>query len=99
MTNKKKLKVNIFGKEYALLVENEEIALELTKYVNNIFEDTLKDLSDQPRETIAVISALNIAYDLFVEKNEYREFKVQAIDRIKKIKLLLTESNNIPETS
>ncbi len=99
MTNKKKLKVNIFGKEYALLVENEEIALELTKYVNNIFADTLKDLSDQPRETIAVISALNIAYDLFVEKNEYREFKVQAIDRIKKIKLLLTESNNIPETS
>ncbi len=99
MTNKKKLKVNIFGKEYALLVENEEIALELTKYVNNIFEDTLKDLSDQPRETIAVISALNIAYDMFVEKNEYREFKVQAIDRIKKIKLLLTESNNLPETS
>mgnify|MGYP000858041945 CR=1 FL=1 len=99
MTNKKKLKVNIFGKEYALLVENEEIALELTKYVNNIFEDTQKDLSDQPRETIAVISALNIAYDLFIEKNEYREFKVQAIDRIKKIKLLLTESNNLPETS
>ncbi len=98
MTNKKKLKVNIFGKEYALLVENEEIALELTKYVNNIFEETQRDLSDQPRETIAVIAALNIAYELFVEKNEYREFKVQAIDRIKKIKLLLTESNN-SETS
>ncbi len=99
MTNKKKLKVDIFGKEYALLVENEEIALELTKYVNNMFEDIKKDLSDQPRETIAVIAALNIAYDMFIEKNEYREFKVQAIDRIKKIKLLLTESNNLPETS
>lgn len=98
MTNKKKLKVNIFGKEYALIVENEEIALELTKYVNNIFEETQKDLSDQPRETIAVIAALNIAYELFIEKNEYREFKVQAIDRIKKVKLLLTESNN-SETS
>ncbi len=99
MTDKKKLQVKIFEKEYALLVENEDIALELAKYVNTIMDDTKKDLSDQPRETIAVIAALNIAYDLFIEKNKYREFKVQAIDKIKKIKLLLTESNSTPETS
>ncbi|MFH0734359.1 MAG: cell division protein ZapA [bacterium] len=99
MTDKKKLQVKIFEKEYALLVENEEIALELAKYVNTIMDDTKRDLSDQPRETIAVIAALNIAYDLFIEKNKYREFKVQAIDKIKKIKLLLTESNSTPETS
>jgi len=99
MTEKKKLQVKIFDKDYSLLVENEEIALELAKYVNNIMDDTKKDLADQPRETIAIIAALNIAYDLFIEKNKYREFKVQAIDKIKKIKLLLTESNNTPETS
>ncbi len=99
MTEKKKLQVKIFDKDYSLLVENEEIALELAKYVNTIMDDTKKDLADQPRETIAIIAALNIAYDLFIEKNKYREFKVQAIDKIKKIKLLLTESNNTPETS
>jgi len=99
MTDKKKLKVKIFGKDYSLLVDNEEIALELSKYVNTIIDDTQKELSDQPKETIAVIAALNIAYDLFIEKNQYREFKVQAIDKIKKIKLLLSESNNSPETS
>jgi cell division protein ZapA len=34
---------------------------------------------------------LNIAYDLFIEKNKNREFIVQATDKVKKIKLLLNE--------
>ncbi len=33
---KKKLKVNIFDKNYSLLVENEDLAAELAKYVNNM---------------------------------------------------------------
>jgi len=50
------------------------------------------DLSDQPRETIAIIAALNIAYDLSVEKNKFREFSIQAIDKIKQIKLQIEKS-------
>lgn len=92
MTEKKKLKVKIFDKEYSLLVENQEIASELAKYVNNVMEDTQRELSDQPAETIAIIASLNIAYDLFVEKNKFREFSIQATDKVKKIKLLLNES-------
>jgi cell division protein ZapA len=34
---------------------------------------------------------LNIAYDLFIEKNKNREFLIQASDKVKKIKLLLSE--------
>lgn len=92
MTDKKKLKVKIFDKEYSLLVENQEIAAELAEYVNRMMEDTRDELPDQPKDTIAIIAALNIAYDLFVEKNKFREFSIQATDKIKKIKLLLTES-------
>ncbi len=92
MTEKKKLKVKIFDKEYSLLVENQEIAAELAEYVNRIMEETRDELPDQPKDTIAIIAALNIAYDLFVEKNKFREFSIQATDKIKKIKLLLTES-------
>lgn len=99
MTDKKKLKVRIFDKEYSLLVENQEIAAELAKYVNNVMEDTQRELSDQPTETIAIIAALNIAYDLFVEKNKYREFSIQATDKIKKIKLLLNESGSMSTPS
>jgi cell division protein ZapA len=93
MSDKKKLKVNIFDKEYSLLVENEDIAAELAKYVNKMLQETKDELPDQSTETIAIISALNIAYDLFVEKNKFREFSIQATDKVKKIKLLLNETN------
>lgn len=92
MSDKKKLKVNIFDREYSLLVENQDIAAELAKYVNSVMEETKDEMPDQPTETVAIIAALNIAYDLFVEKNKFREFSIQATDKVKKIKLLLNES-------
>lgn len=92
MNNKKKLKLTIFDKEYSLLVDNEEIANELGKYVNSVINETKAELPDQPVQTIAVISALNIAYDLFIEKNKNRDFTSLALDKIRKIKLLLNES-------
>ena len=99
MAEKKKLKVRIFDKEYSLLVENQEIAAELAEYVNNIMEETREELPDQPKDTVAIIAALNIAYDLFVEKNKYREFSIQATDKIKRIKLLLNDSKVITTPS
>lgn len=98
MTEKKKLKVKIFDKEFSLLVENQDIAAELAAYVNRIINETKAELKDQPNETIAIIAALNIAYDLSVEKNKFREFSIQATDKIKKIKLLLdkSETESIP---
>ena len=99
MTDRKKLKVKIFDKEYSLLVENEEVAAELAKYVNNMMTSTKEELPNQPTETVAIIAALNIAYDLFVEKNKFKEFSIQATDKIKKIKLLLSESVQSVEPS
>lgn len=99
MTDKKKLKVNIFDKDYSLLVENEELAAELAKYVNNMMNETKDEMPSQPTETIAIIAALNIAYDLFIEKNKFREFSIQATDKVKKIKLLLNESKIISSPS
>ncbi|MBZ0179005.1 MAG: cell division protein ZapA [Melioribacteraceae bacterium] len=99
MTEKKKLKVKIFDKEYSLLVENQEIAAELAKYVNDVMEETRNELPGQSTETISIIASLNIAYDLFVEKNKFREFSIQATDKIKKIKLLLNESASVSDPS
>ena len=88
---KKKLKIKIFDKEYSLLVENEEIAKELAVYVNKVMEETKDELPDQPVQTIAIIACLNIAFDLFLEKNKNREFLIQASDKVKKIKLLISD--------
>jgi cell division protein ZapA (FtsZ GTPase activity inhibitor) len=91
MSEKKKLKIKIFDKEYSLLVENEEIAKELAVYVNKVMDETKDELPDQPVQTIAIIACLNIAFDLFLEKNKNREFLIQATDKVKKIKLLISE--------
>jgi len=93
MTDKKKLKIKIFDKEYSLLVENEEIAKELAVYVNKVMEETKEELPDQPAQTIAIIACLNIAYDLFLEKNKNRELLIQAADKVKKLKLLLSDTS------
>jgi cell division protein ZapA len=98
MAEKKKLKIKIFDKEYSLLVDNEEIGTHLASYVNKIMEETRRELPDQSAQTIAIISALNIAYDLFLERNNFKEFNANALDRIKKIKLQLNESQ-IPNQS
>ena len=94
MTDKKKLKIKIFDKEYSLLVENEEIAKELAIYVNKVMEETKDELPDQPAQTIAIIACLNIASDLIIEKNKNREFLIQASDKVKKIKILLSEQQS-----
>lgn len=99
MNEKKKLKVKIFDREFSLLVENEAVAADLVEYVNKVMKETKEDLSDQSLETIAIIAALNIAYDLSLEKNSFREFSIQATDKIKKIKLLLNESDLMSTTS
>ncbi len=98
MKEKKKLKIEIFDREYSLLVENEQIAKELAVYVDNVMEETKADLPDQPAQTIAVIACLNIAYDMFLEKNRNKEFVIQATDKLKKIKLLLNEPS-MPDPS
>ncbi|KAA0242332.1 MAG: cell division protein ZapA [Ignavibacteriota bacterium] len=95
MMEKKKLKIKIFDKEYSLLVENEEIAKELAIYVNKVMEETKDELPDQPAQTIAIIACLNIAYDLFLEKNKNREFLIQASDKVKRIKVLLSDQHSI----
>ncbi len=95
MPDKKKLKIIIFDKEYSLLVQYEEVAKELAIYVNKVMEVTKEELPDQQSQTIAIIACLNIAYDLFIEKNRNREFLIQASDKVKKLKLLL----NVPEMS
>ncbi|MEE9431316.1 MAG: cell division protein ZapA [Melioribacteraceae bacterium] len=92
MSEKKKLKVKIFDKEFSLLVENEEIANDLATYVNKVMDDTKAELKGQPTETVAIIAALNIAYDLSLEKNKFKEFSIQATDKIKKLKLLIEQS-------
>lgn len=93
MTERKKLNLKIFDKEYSLLVEDEKIAEELAEYVKKVLQETKDDLPEQSNQTIAIVTCLNIAYDLFLEKNKNREFLIQSSDKVKRIKLHLKQAN------
>ncbi len=91
MTDKKKLKINIFGKDYPLLVNNEELALKIANYLNDIMIETKNEMPEQTNETVIVLTALNLAYELFTERNNFKEFTIQSRERIKNIQLLLSQ--------
>jgi cell division protein ZapA len=91
MSNQKKLKIKIFDKEYSLLVENEERAKDLGEYVNTLMNDLREDMSDQPTQTVAVLASLNIANDLFAEKESFNKTLDKSIERINKLNLLLED--------
>lgn len=88
MVEKKKLKIQIFNKEYSLLVDNEAIALQLANEVNAAMEETKASLPDQSNETVAVLTAFNIAYDLKMSEKRQAEENAKAIEKLNKIGML-----------
>ncbi|MBD3411164.1 MAG: cell division protein ZapA [Ignavibacteriales bacterium] len=89
MSEKQKVKIKIFGREYSLLVENEEIAKELAAYVDKTMQETRRDMPDQSEQTVAVIASLNIAYDYFRDmKMGVEPFLDEAEQRLERVRLL-----------
>lgn len=91
MTERKKVKVKIFDRELSLITEDEDLTLEVAKYLNSVMEDIKAELADQPTQVIAVLAALNIASDLFLERNKNKDLLIQATERIKKLKLHINQ--------
>ncbi len=89
MPSNKKLKIKIFDREYTLQVENEERAKKVSDYVNSLMNDLNVDMEGHPPHTIAIVAALNIATELFEEKEQFEEIYKNAIERIGKLNLLL----------
>lgn len=94
MSSQKKLKIKIFDKEYSLVVENEKRALAVSEYVNLLMNDLQNDMINQPPQTIAVVASLNIANDLFIEKEVTSQTFEDAFERLKKINTLLEDISN-----
>lgn len=67
-TNGKSIKVKIFGSEYPLRGETEEMTKKVAGYVDNMINTIHEKIPEQPPLTIAVLSALNITEDLFNER-------------------------------
>jgi len=64
----KTVKVKIFNMEYTLKVEDENLAYKVAEYVDRLMNELHNKLPDQSVLTIAILTALNIAEELFRER-------------------------------
>ena len=68
----KSIKVKIFGLEYPLRGESEELTKKVASYVDEMINTIHEKIPEQPPLTVAVLSALNITEDLFKEREKNR---------------------------
>ena len=71
-TDGKSIKVKIFGSEYPLRGESEELTKKVASYVDEMINTIHEKITEQPPLTVAVLSALNITEDLFKEREKNR---------------------------
>jgi cell division protein ZapA len=71
-TDGKSIKVKIFGSEYPLRGESEDLTKKVASYVDQMINTIHDKIPEQPPLTVAVLSALNITEELFKEREKNR---------------------------
>ncbi len=67
-TDRKSIRVKIFGSEYPLRGDSEDFTRRVATYVDEMITTIHNKIPEQPTLTVAVLSALNITEDLFKER-------------------------------
>jgi cell division protein ZapA len=68
-TDRKSIRVRIFGSEYPLRGDSEDFTRRVASYVDEMITTIHNKIPEQPTLTVAVLSALNITEDLFKERD------------------------------
>ena len=76
-TDGKSIKVKIFGSEYPLRGESEDLTKKVASYVDQMISTIHEKIPEQPPLTVAVLSALNITEDLFKEREKAKALSNQ----------------------
>jgi cell division protein ZapA len=87
----KSIKVKIFGSEYPLRGESEELTKKVAGYVDEMVNTIHEKIPEQPPLTIAVLSALNITEELFKEKEKNRSALTYAESELSRINAFLEQ--------
>ncbi len=87
----KSIKVKIFGSEYPLRGESEEVTKKVAGYVDEMINTIHEKIPEQPPLTVAVLSALNITEDLFKEKEKSRSLLGYAESELSRLNAFLDQ--------
>ena len=97
--NQKEIRVKIFNSEYNLQGENAEKVERISDYVDGIMNRISSESPNQSEETIAVVSALNIAEEYFKEKDiktelekDYSSIQDECNSKLKSISEVIDEN-------
>lgn len=93
-TDSKSIKVKIFGSEYPLRGESEELTKKVASYVDQMINTIHEKIPEQPPLTVAVLSALNITEDLFKEREKTRSLTTLVETEASKINEYLDQCLN-----
>jgi cell division protein ZapA len=91
-TDGKSIKVKIFGSEYPLRGESEELTKKVAGYVDQMISTIHEKIPEQPPLTVAVLSALNITEDLFKERERAKSLTALLESEVTKISEYLDRS-------
>ncbi len=84
-TEGKSIRVKIFGTEYPLRGESDDLTKKVAGYVDEMINTIHSKIPEQPPLTVAVLSALNITEDLFKEREKERKFTTFAQNELNKM--------------
>jgi len=97
--NQKDIRVKIFNSEYNLQGDNAEKVERISDYLDGIMNRINSESPNQSEETIAVVSALNIAEEYFKEKDikvdlekDYSSLLEEFNSKVKNISELIDEN-------
>jgi cell division protein ZapA len=95
MADSKSIKVKIFGSEYPLRGESEEMTKKVANYVDEMINTIHGKIPEQPPLTVAVLSALNITEELFKEREKNRILTTQLGNELSKMSEHLDQCLNL----
>ena len=84
-TESKSIKVRIFGSEFPLRGESEELTQKVANYVDGMIQEIQSKIPEQPPLTISVLAALNITEEMIKEKEEIKNFSIKVDDEFTKM--------------
>jgi cell division protein ZapA len=88
-TDRKSIRVKIFGSEYPLRGDSEEFTRQVASHVDTMINTIHKKIPEQPTLTVAVLSALNIAEDLLKEREKAGGTRIQVENELNKLSAYL----------
>ncbi len=77
LSEAKTIKVKILNTEYTLKVEDEDLGYKVAEYVDSVMRDFESKFPGRTALTIAVLTALNIAEELFRERMKHGNVEVE----------------------